>query len=194
MVSSYLFLLLAVIVQRLLEVRISRTNEAELRELGAREHAAEQMPIMIALHATWLVSCLLEVWLFHRPLTRWLALTSLVLFCAGQALRIFAISALGNRWTVKVITVPGKPPVVGGIFRYLRHPNYVGVVLEIFALPLIHGAYLTAILFSIANGLLLQRRIRAEEAALNEDNDYSERFRDLPRMVPKLSSLRPHGE
>ncbi|MDB4976938.1 MAG: hypothetical protein JWN48_5279 [Myxococcaceae bacterium] len=195
MVTSYLFLLLAVVVQRLLEVRISRLNEAQLKARGASEHAPEQMPVMIAVHATWLVACALEVWLFHRPLTRWLALLSLLLFCGGQALRLLAIHQLGGRWTVKIITLPGAAPVTGGIFRYLRHPNYVGVVLEIAALPLIHGAYLTALVFSIANGVLLSRRIRAEERALSESSNYEAAFAGRPRMVPQLSSFeRAHAE
>ncbi|MDB4985488.1 MAG: hypothetical protein JWN04_666 [Myxococcaceae bacterium] len=186
MVSSYLFLVAAVVLQRLLEVRISRLNEAGLRARGASEHAPEQMPVMIAVHAAWLASCLLEVWLLHRPLTRWLALFALLLFCVGQALRLLAIRELGERWTVKIITLPGASPVTGGIFRYLRHPNYVGVVLEILALPLIHGAWLTALVFSVANGVLLSRRIAAEEHALSESGDYEAQFQGRPRMVPRL--------
>jgi methyltransferase len=186
--SSYLFLLLAVVVQRLLELRVSRINEAALRERGASEHAPEQMPIMAALHGAWLICCLLEVWLLDRPLRPWLALLSLLVFCVGQSLRLLAMRALGERWTVKVITLPGAPPITGGIFQYLRHPNYTGVVLEIAALPLVHGAWLTAIVFSIANGVLLSRRIAAEERALSLGTSYQQAFRDRPRFVPKLSA------
>ena len=106
------------------------------------------------------------------------------MFLAGQALRMAAMRALGERWTVKVMTVPGAPPVQRGIFRWLRHPNYLGVILEIAALPLIHGAYLTTIVFSLCNAVLLTRRIRAEEDALTLDNGYALALGDRPRLVP----------
>jgi methyltransferase len=86
----------------------------------------------------------------------------------GQSLRYAAILSLQWRWTVKIMTLPGLPLVRRGIYRYLRHPNYLGVVLEILAVPLLHTAYLTAILFSLANGLLLSVRIKTEDQALQE--------------------------
>ncbi|HEX5656470.1 MAG TPA: isoprenylcysteine carboxylmethyltransferase family protein [Polyangiales bacterium] len=182
---AYVCLLVCVVIQRLIEVRVSKRNEAALLQQGASEHAPGQMPWMIALHAGWLVSSLLEVWLFERPFRVWLAVLALLVFSAGQVLRLLAIQALDDRWTVKVITLPGAPAISDGIFRYLRHPNYLGVVLEIAALPLVHGAWLTALLFSIANGLLLRARIRAEEQALRETGDYDERFAGRPRFVPR---------
>ena len=105
---------------------------------------------------------------------------------AGQGLRYAAIHTLGERWTVRVMTLPGAAPVTHGIYHFIRHPNYLGVMLEIAAVPLIHSAYLTAITFSIANGLLLAWRIRTEEAALNEQNNYEQSFADRPRFLPKL--------
>jgi methyltransferase len=192
MVTTAFFLLVcAVALQRLLEVRVSRLNEAALALRGGREHAAGQMPVMVAVHSAWLVCTGLEVWLLDRPFRGWLALCAGVLFAAGQVLRLLAIHQLGERWTVKVITVPGAPPVTGGIFRYLRHPNYVGVILEIATLPLVHGAWLTALVFTIANGVLLSRRIAAEESALAETSDYAQQFAGLPRLVPKLSMQKP---
>jgi methyltransferase len=114
-----------------------------------------------------------------------------IAFGAGQALRLIAIRTLGERWTVKVITLPGEPAVAHGIFRYLRHPNYLGVIIEIAALPMLHGAYLTALTFSVLNLLLLRARIRAEERALSgSSTNYGERFQDRPRLLPKLSALR----
>ena len=184
--TSYLILIGAVALQRLLEVRVSRLNESELESRGAVEHAPEQMPVMKAVHTGWLLCSVLEVWLLHRPMVRWLALLALALFCVGQLLRLLAMRELGTRWTVKIITIPDSAPVTSGVFRYLRHPNYVGVILEIFALPLIHGAWLTSLLFSIANGMLLSRRIAAEEHALSQTSDYAERFQGRPRLVPKL--------
>lgn len=185
--ASFVFLVVAVALQRMLEVRVSRMNEAELKARGATEHAPEQMPVMVAVHTAWLVATLLEVLLLDRTPIRVLSLLALLAFCAGQVLRLTAIHALGTRWTVKIITLPGAPPVMGGVFRYLRHPNYLGVILEIAALPIMHGAWLSALVFSAANGLLLSRRIRAEEQALDASNDYERSFADRPRFVPKLT-------
>jgi methyltransferase len=183
---AFVCLLVCVVIQRLIEVRVSKRNEAALLQEGASEHAPEQMPWMIALHAGWLVFSLLEVLLLQRPFRLWLGVLALMLFSAGQILRLLAIQALGDRWTVKVITLPGAPAISDGIFRYLRHPNYLGVVLELAALPLVHGAWLSALVFSVANGLLLRARIRAEEQALRETGDYEQRFASRPRFVPSF--------
>lgn len=188
--AAFVVLVLAVAVQRMLEVRVSKLNEADLRARGGLEHARQQMPVMIAVHTCWLLATLFEGALLDRPVNRALTLLALLVFCVGQALRLSAIHVLGNRWTVKVMTLPGEPPVNGGIFRYVRHPNYLGVILEIAALPLVHGAWISAIVFSLLNGLLLRQRIRAEEAALDEANDYDAHFHDRPRLVPKLAA--PH--
>lgn len=185
---AYVVLVLAVAVQRMLEVRVSRMNEAELRARGGTEHAPEQMKVMIAVHTAWLACALLEVLLLDRPFRIGLGFTALVVFTIGQVLRIMAITALKSRWTVKVITVPNEPPVHGAIFRYVRHPNYLGVILEVAALPLVHGAWCTAVVFSLANGLLLTWRIRAEEKALSESSDYAARFSEQPRFLPKLAA------
>ena len=182
--TAYVILILAVAAQRMLEVRVSRLNEAELRARGGLEQAHAQMPFMVALHGAWLVATLAEVLLRERPFRLSLAVPALLVFCVGQVLRIAAITALGSRRTVKVMVVPDESPVTSGIFRYVRHPNYLGVILEIAALPLIHGAWLTALVFSIGNGVLLRARIRAEERALADTSDYRARFAERPRFLP----------
>jgi methyltransferase len=168
MVTRALFTALVLFVagERAIELERSRRNEAWIRARGGREHAPWQMPWMRALHAAWLLSSILEVWLERRPFVPWLAALAAVAFLGGQALRFTAMRTLGVRWTVRVMTIPGAPRVDRGIYRYVRHPNYLGVALEIVALPLIHSAYVTAAVFTVLNGLLLRRRIRAEEAAL----------------------------
>jgi methyltransferase len=187
MVSVLLFtaLLALVAVQRLYELRLSRRHERELRRRGGREHAPEQMKWMVACHAGWLVAMPLEVYLLSRPFLWPLAALALAAFAVGQALRYAAIRELGPRWTVRVITVPGEKVTRGGVFRRVRHPNYAGVILEIAALPLVHSAYLTSLVFSGLNALVLRRRIRAEEAALAADSDFDEAFRVRPRLVPR---------
>lgn len=190
MLTRWLFVgfVLLVAVQRLWELKVSRAHERALRAEGATEHAAGQMPWMTALHSGWLVCSVLEVFLERRVLVPWLCALAFSLFCAGQALRLLAMRTLGRRWTVKVITpaAHSEPAVSAGIYRYLRHPNYLGVILEIAALPLLHTAYLSALVFSVGNALLLLFRIRAEERALRSSSDYAQHFDARPRFWPSL--------
>jgi methyltransferase len=176
MTTQWMFtgLVFLVAFQRLLELRLSKRNEAALRGRGATEHAARQMPFMKALHAAWLASMLLEVWWLERPYMGSLALLGLVLTTSGQLLRYAAIRALGPRWSVRVLTVPGERAVTAGIYRYLQHPNYVGVVLEIAGVPLLHSAWGTTIVFSLLNVAILRFRLRAEEDALSATLGYRE--------------------
>ncbi len=155
-------------LQRCYELWLSRRNEAIIRSLGGREYAAWQVQAMKALHAGWFIAMLVEVYALRRPFIPALSLIALITFAAGQSLRYAAIRSLKWRWTVRVMTVPGLPSVRKGIYRCLRHPNYIGVCLEILAVPLLHSAYLTAIVFSLANLLLLSVRIRTETRALLE--------------------------
>lgn len=182
--TAFTCLIAGVAMQRLWEVRVSRRHEAQLRALGGVEAAPQQMRWMVLVHAFWLVSMLVEVWVLHRSTHGSVTLFALLVFGIGQALRLWAMRTLGTRWTVKILTLPASAPITSGPFRYLRHPNYLGVVLEIAALPLVHGAYLTSIVFSVCNGLLLYRRMRAEEAALSEASDYQRAFKGRPRLVP----------
>lgn len=170
MVTAWIFtgLIGLLALQRALELRQSRRNEVIIRSLGGREHAAWQLQAMKALHAGWFIAMLVEVYGFRRPFLPGLSLFALVTLMAGQSLRYAARRSLGWRWTVRVMTIPGLPLVRTGIYRYLRHPNYLGVVLEILATPLLHSAYVTAIVFSLANMLLLTARIRTEDRALVE--------------------------
>lgn len=165
--TAYVVLVLAVAVQRLAEVRISHRHVRALKARGAVEHAAHQMPVMVALHGLWLISCLTEPLLVERRVVPLISAAALAFLLAGQALRWWARRALGPRWTVPIITLPGAPRVTTGPFRYLNHPNYLGVVVEIAALPLVHSAYVTAGVFTLANALLLAWRIAAENRALD---------------------------
>lgn len=170
MVTRAVFTGLVVLLalQRLYELRLSARNESIIRVRGGREHAAWQVRAMKVLHTGWFIAMLVEVYAWRRPLLPALCLLALVTLAIGQCLRYAAIRTLDWRWTVKVMTLPGLPVVRKGIYRYLRHPNYLGVILEILAVPLIHSAYLTAFVFSLANLLLLHARIRVEEQALHE--------------------------
>jgi methyltransferase len=188
MTRSQIFVgfVMLVALERLAELRLSRRNESKLRELGAREHASGHFLAMQLLHTLWLVSIVLEVTWLRPAFQLWIAALAAVVFGVGQCLRFLAIHALGGRWTVRVFILPGAPPVTRGIYRYLRHPNYLGVILEIAALPLIHSAWRSALLFSLANAVLLAVRIRKEERALKENGGYDEVLGPLPRLWPSL--------
>ncbi len=183
-------LVLGVAGQRLWEVRKSRKHERALKARGAREAAPEQMPVMKAVHGAWLASMLAETWLTDRKVPAGVTTAALVTFAGGQVLRALAMRELGDRWTVKIMVLPETPPVSGGIFEHVRHPNYLGVILEMAALPLIQGNWVTALTFSIANGLLLQQRIRAEEEALQSVSDYQAELGATPRFVPMARAER----
>lgn len=168
MVTHWIFtaLVLVLAAQRIVELRWSARNEAVIRSAGGREHAPWQLQAMKVLHTSWFLAMLLEVYVLQRPFLPALSLGALILVAAGQSLRYAAILSLRWRWTVNVMTLPGRPPVREGIYRYLRHPNYLGVILEILAVPLLHTAYITSIVFSVANLLLLRTRIQTEDRAL----------------------------
>ena len=172
MVTRWLFagFVAALGLQRLFELRLSRRNERQILLNGGREHAPETYRWIVTLHAAWFAAMLLEVFAGKRKFHPPLAALALSLFVAGQALRLTAIRTLGWHWSTRVMTVPGPAgaPVRHGIYRYLRHPNYLGVELELVFAPLLHSAYLTSTVFGIANALLLRDRIRREEQALEE--------------------------
>jgi methyltransferase len=184
--ACFVALVALVGAQRLVELHRSRVHELAILKAGGREHAPGQMAVMRALHAAWLVCMVVEVLALGRPFRPALAFLALAVFAVGQALRIVAMRTLGTRWTVKIMTLPGVASVEHGIFRRLRHPNYVGVALEIFALPLVHGAWLTSLCFTLANGALLRARILAEERALTLDSGYGALLLERPRFVPRL--------
>jgi len=144
-------------LQRSLELRLSRGHEITLRARGAYERGAGHYPLIVVLHGAWLYFTLGEGW----PL--WAAL-----FLGGQALRYWAILSLGERWTTRVMVLPGAPLIRSGPYKFLPHPNYLAVVLEIFAAPLMFGAWISASVFTLLNAGVLLVRIRAEERALGE--------------------------
>lgn len=164
--ALYTLLVLLVAGERLVELVVSRRHERRLRARGARESGRGHYPAMVLLHTAWLWACPLEVWLLDRPLIPPLAIAAGLALAATMGLRYWVIATLGERWCTKVLVLPGEPLVAGGPFRWLRHPNYLAVAVEVFALPLIHTAWLTAAVLGSANLLVLGVRIRTEDRAL----------------------------
>jgi methyltransferase len=161
-------------LERLAELVVGRKNRAWSLAQGGVESGRGHWPVMVLLHTGLLVGCLVEAWLLQPPLIPALAGSMLALAAICQGLRWWCIRTLGPRWNPQVIVVPGLPPVTTGPYRWLRHPNYVAVALEGIALPLIHTAWRTAIVFTVLNAILLSVRIHCENTALstlpNQDN------------------------
>lgn len=159
-------LVLLVALERVAELVVSRRNSAWAFSRGGVETGQRHYVVMVLLHTGLLVGALAEVWLADRPFVPALGWTMLAAVVASQALRWWCITTLGPRWNTRVIVVPGLPLVRSGPYSRLSHPNYVAVVLEGLALPLVHTAWVTALGITLANAILLTVRIRVEEAAL----------------------------
>jgi methyltransferase len=168
MTSEWLFTILVLLValERLAELVVSKRNAAWSLARGGVESGQGHYPPMVVLHSALLVGALAEVWLLDRPFVPALGWTMLALVVASQVLRWWCISSLGRQWNTRVIVVPGLSLVSRGPYRIMSHPNYVAVVVEGFALPLVHSGWLTALIFTVLNAALLTVRLRCENAAL----------------------------
>jgi methyltransferase len=162
----YTVLVALVALERLAELVVAKRNLAWSVARGGRETGFAHYPFMVVLHTGLLAGCLLEVWLGDRSFLPALGWPMLVLVVGSQALRWWCIRTLGHQWNTRIVVVPDLPRVTGGPYRLFAHPNYVAVVAEGFALPLVHTAWLTAVAFSVLNAGLLTIRIRAENVAL----------------------------
>jgi methyltransferase len=178
--AAYLCFLALIGAERLFEMVLSRRNAARALARGGREYGEAHFPWMVALHTAFLASCAVEsAWRGFPGAVGWVAL---LLAAGAQVLRYWAVSSLGERWNARVIVVPGEAPVEKGPYRFMRHPNYLAVVVEMVAIPLVYGCWITAVVFSVANAAMLRVRIRVEEAALGMswERAFAGRSRFLP--------------
>lgn len=165
----FTLLILATGLERLYEVWLSNRNAALSFARGGQEFGQRHYPFMVTLHTGLLLACLAEVFFADRPFIPWLGLPMLVIALSCQVLRYWCITTLGTQWNARVIVVPGLGRVTGGPYRFFTHPNYVVVITEGIALPLVHTAWVTAIAFTVLNAvLLLGFRIPTENRALKE--------------------------
>lgn len=167
--TSWFVLLIAVVaLERLAELVVSTANARWSFARGGVESGRGHYPVMVVLHMALLVAAPLEAALADRQFLPWLGWPMLVVVVAAQALRWWCIASLGRQWNTRVIVVPGLSLVTRGPYRlrWLRHPNYVAVVAEGVALPLVHSCWLTAAAFTVLNALVLRARLRTENAAL----------------------------
>jgi methyltransferase len=163
--NAFWIFLLFVILQRIVELVIAKRNERIVRAKGGIEFDKKGYKVMVAMHVAFFISLVLEKVLLKRSLNSlWIFFA--ILFVLAQFLRYWAISSLGVYWNTRILVVPNSKLVTSGPYKYLRHPNYVAVIAEIAVIPLIFSCYITAAVFSVLNLILLRRRIRIEEEAL----------------------------
>lgn len=181
----FVALVAAVAAERTLEMALSWRNARRTIARGGVEAESRRFyGLMVAAHVAFLAAGPLEVILFRRPFVPPIAIVATWLVILAMALRYWAILTLGERWNTRVIVIPGLAAVATGPYRFVRHPNYVAVVVEVAALPLVHCAWLTALLATTANALLLAARIRHEESALEAAGDYRARLAGRARLLP----------
>jgi len=164
--AIYYALLVIIIFERLAELIVSQRHAAALLRRGGVESGAGHFPVMVALHVGLLAGCVIEPLALHRTFIPALAWPMLVVVVAANSLRWWCIATLGQRWTARVIVLPGLPLVRSGPYRWFAHPNYVAVVVEGAALPLVGSAWITACTFTVLNAALLTVRLRCETRAL----------------------------
>jgi methyltransferase len=162
----YVLLIVVVGVERIAELVVSKRNLAWSKANGGTEFGAAHYPTMVVLHVGLLVGCLVEPLVLHRPFIPALGWPMLAVVVAAQVLRWWCITTLGSQWNTRVVVIPGADRVTGGPYRLIPHPNYVAVVIEGVALPLVHGSWITAVVFTVLNAALLRTRIKVENAAL----------------------------
>ena len=186
-VELYLALLVAVGAGRLVEMRLSRRHQRALAAQGATRAPEPGFAFMVALHTGILVAAAVEVVVARRPFTPALGVPALVAFVLANGLRWWVIATLGAHWNVQVVASLGLGVVTGGPYRWIRHPNYVAVFVELLALPLVHGAWLTALVGAGLHVVVLRRRLALEEAVLAADPTYARLMAEKPRFIPRVS-------
>jgi methyltransferase len=162
----YALLIGAVAAERVAELVVSQRNLSWSRAQGGREFGARHYPVMVVLHTGLLAGCLAEVVVSRRRFDGRLGWPMMAVVLLAQGLRWWCIATLGRQWNTRVVVVPGAERVSAGPYRVVPHPNYVAVVAEGVALPLVHSGWITALVFSTLNAVLLRTRIKVENRAL----------------------------
>ncbi|MEN9845253.1 MAG: Isoprenylcysteine carboxyl methyltransferase [Pseudomonadota bacterium] len=176
------------VLERLGELVISRRNQAQMKANGFSEkETSAGVRFMIALHSLWYVAMLVEVVSFPSTMPALVRYGAATAFLAAQVLRFWALSTLGGFWNISVVTADRSGPrfVSHGPYRFIRHPNYVVVIIEIATLPLVGGAVWTSAIFTVLNGIVLARRIPLEESHLFRVSGYRDVMGGKGRFIPR---------
>jgi methyltransferase len=190
MTFAYLSLLMLVGMERLAELWISRRNQRQLEKQGARKIPEPHFRWMVILHGCVLAAAGAEVLFLHRPLIPALGIPMAVLFVLSNILRWWVIRTLAGHWNVEIMESSRVGVVSSGPYRWVRHPNYVGVVAEIFSLPMIHTAWITSIAGTLGYLVILRRRISIEDGVLMANPAYRLAMGEKPRFFPRLLKRR----
>ncbi|MBM4255721.1 MAG: hypothetical protein FJ147_07470 [Deltaproteobacteria bacterium] len=185
----YLLLLAGFASLRLVELWISTHHQTRLFAEGATKAREPVYPVMVGVHVALFVGSAVETIVCQRPFISWLGGPMLVLLALCLLGRVWVWRSLGEQWNVQIVT-SSRPIVDTGPYRYVRHPNYTIVIVEMLALPLVHTAYLTALVCSAVNALVLRERIRREEAALFTRQEYAAKMAMKPRLLPFSARVR----
>jgi len=190
MTIAYICLLVLVGIERLGEVAVSRRNQSKMRAQGAQKIREPHFPWLVAFHTVVLIAAGLEVLLLNRPLIPALAIAMLALFILSNLIRYWVIYLLADLWNIQIMDSGRIGIITSGPYRWVRHPNYVGVVLEVFSLPMIHTAWITAVAGTLGYFEILRRRIKIEDQVLMANPAYREAMGDKPKFFPRLFSRR----
>lgn len=185
-VIAFLVLLVAVAALRTVELQISRSHQKQMVSRGAEKIHDPRFRWMVLVHTCVLIGAAVEVVFLRRPFYPWLAGIVFGVFLAANAVRWWVIRTLGEHWNVQVVDSTRLGIVTSGPFRYVRHPNYVAVFIEMLALPLIHTAWITAVAGSAGHVLVLSQRLATEERVLLANAEYRAKMGGKPRFVPGL--------
>jgi methyltransferase len=189
-VAAFLALLIAVALLRGIELVISRRHQQRLEAQGVSRASEPHYRWMVLLHAAVLIGAALEVLVLNRPLIPVLSIVMGTLVALANALRWWVIYTLGTHWNVQVMDSVSLGVITTGPFRLVRHPNYAAVFIEMAALPLVHTAWITALVGAAGHVWVLSRRLAVEEAVLLRSEDYRATMAHRPRFVPNLFGRR----
>jgi methyltransferase len=185
-VIAFLGLLLAVALLRVFELRVSRRHQEELIAHGATRVNKPKFRWIVLVHTAALIGAALEVVFLRRPFYPLLAAMMFAIFLAANAVRLWVVRTMGQHWNVQVMDSTRLGVVTSGPFRFVRHPNYAAIFVEMFSLPMIHTAWITAVAASVAYALTISQRIAVEESVLFANPDYRAAMADKPRFLPGL--------
>ncbi|RIW33088.1 hypothetical protein D3H55_11920 [Bacillus salacetis] len=180
------YLLFSVIaIQRLVELIIAKRNEKWMKAKGAREYGQNHYRLMVLIHLLFFTSLLAEQSVGRQELNEyWPSL--FILFLAAQAGRVWVIASLGRYWNTKIIVLPQADIIAKGPYKFIKHPNYLIVTVELIVIPLIFNAYWTLFIFALLNQFILSIRIPVEERALADTTDYHEIHQGKQRFIPVI--------
>ncbi|WP_328589276.1 isoprenylcysteine carboxyl methyltransferase family protein [Litchfieldia alkalitelluris] len=185
----FVLFVLYLVTQRMIELYIAHRNESWMKKKGAYEIGGGHYKYIVAIHTLFFVVYFFEVFIKGVQISSAFKVI-LCFFVLTQLLRLWVIKSLGKYWNTKIIILPNEEIVKKGPYKYLRHPNYVIVALELVLIPLLYNAYITAVVFTLLNIFVLSIRIPTEERALSSLTNYKDHFSEKNRFVPQPKLLK----